>query len=148
MCRNILGLLPEWFGISDAVEHYVEVADTHPSVIASLAGEDVGITTLKHHSDYAAQIYLMGVVPAEHRRGIGRSMLSHVEATLARSGVEFLQVKTLSAAHPDAGYANTRAFYLAAGFRPLEEFPTLWDPANPALQMVKALRRGTSSVGV
>ena len=30
-----------------------------------------------------------------------------------------------------------RAFYLACGFRPLEEFPTLWGPENPALQLVK-----------
>ena len=67
-------------------------------------------------------------------------MLRHLESGLAASGVEFLQVKTLSAARPDAGYDATRAFYLAYGFRPLEEFPTLWDPANPALQMIKAVR--------
>ncbi len=45
--------------------------------------------------------------------------------------VEFLQVKTLSAKHPDAGYGRTRQFYLAMGFRPLQEFPTLWGEANP-----------------
>ena len=46
----------------------------------------------------------------------------------------------MSPAHPDAGYGDTRAFYLAYGFRPLEEFPTLWDPANPALQLIKTGR--------
>lgn len=50
-------------------------------------------------------------------------------------------MKTLSAAHPDPGYALTRAFNLASGFRPLEEFPTLWDPSNPALQLIKAISR-------
>jgi hypothetical protein len=66
-------------------------------------------------------------------------MLQHLESELARRGVEFLQVKTLSASRPDVGYDKTRAFYLAYGFRPLEEFPLLWDSANPALQLVKSV---------
>jgi catechol 2,3-dioxygenase-like lactoylglutathione lyase family enzyme len=45
----------------------------------------------------------------------------------------------LSDRRPDEGYAKTRAFYRACGFRPLEEFPDLWDAQNPALQMIKSL---------
>jgi hypothetical protein len=66
-------------------------------------------------------------------------MLRHAEAVLAADGVEFLQVKTLSPRHPDEGYRKTRAFYEAYGFRPLEEFPTLWSPDQPALQLVKTV---------
>ena len=138
-CRRILDLLPDWFGIPESVDDYVEVADATQCVIASLDGDDVGITTVIEHSPFAAEIYLMAVVPTRHRHGVGRAMLRHVEADLARRGVEFLQVKTLSASDPDPGYAATRAFYLAYGFRPLEEFPTLWDPDNPALQMIKTV---------
>jgi len=145
LCRRILGTLPEWFGIADAVDHYVEIAEGHPSVIASIEGDDVGITTVLDHGEYAAEIYLMGVVPEHHRKGIGDAMLRRVEAALAGRGVEFLQVKTLSPAHPDPGYAKTRAFYVAYGFRPLEEFPTLWDPSNPALQLVKTVPTRASS---
>ncbi len=139
ICRSILELLPDWFGIQEANENYIETANTHPSVIASIGDDDVGITTVKHHSPYAAEVYLMGVKPSHHRAGIGTAMLRHLEVELAAAGVEFLQVKTLSAALPDAGYDATRAFYLAYGFRPLEEFPTLWDPSNPALQLIKAV---------
>jgi len=114
-------------------------ADALPGVVASAEAEVVGITTVKHHSPFAAEIYLMAVKPAFHRHGIGRRMLAHVEQRLARARVEFLQVKTLSAARPDAGYEKTRAFWLASGFRPLEEFPTLWDPSNPALQLIKTV---------
>jgi hypothetical protein len=53
--------------------------------------------------------------------------------------VEFLQVKTRGPSKPDEGYDKTRAFYLAYGFRPLEEFPLLWDADNPALLMVKTI---------
>jgi hypothetical protein len=30
-------------------------------------------------------------------------------------------------------------FYFACGFRVLEEFPDLWDAANPALQLIKVV---------
>jgi GNAT superfamily N-acetyltransferase len=136
-CRRILDTLPAWFGIPEAVDDYVDVADRTPSVIASIADIDVGILTVVHHSAFAAEVHLMAVVPEHHRRGIGAAMLRRVEDALSSAGIEFLQVKTLSDKHPDEGYAKTRAFYRANGFRVLEEFPTLWDPQNPALQVVK-----------
>ena len=136
-CRRILDALPSWFGIPEAVDDYVAHADRSPTVIASIDGVDVGILTVAHHSAYAAEVHLMAVLPEHHRRGVGTAMLGHVEDALAATGVEFLQVKTLSEKNPDEGYAKTREFYLASGFRPLEEFPTLWDPWNPALQLVK-----------
>jgi GNAT superfamily N-acetyltransferase len=139
ICRAILHSLPHWFGIPDSVADYVAAADRSPSVVAGVGEEDVGITTLVRHSRWAAEVYVMGVLPEFHRKGIGRAMLRAAEARLARTGVEFLQVKTLSPTKPDAGYERTRAFYLAYGFRPLEEFPQLWGSENPALQMVKVV---------
>ena len=141
ICRRILDALPEWFGIPEANDDYVAFADKSPSVIASVDGEDVGILTIHLHSPYAAEVHLIAVLPEHHRAGIGRRMLSHIERRLADSGVEFLQVKTLSEKRPDPNYDKTRQFYLAQGFRPLEEFPTLWDPSNPALQLIKSLPR-------
>ena len=141
ICRRILDALPDWFGIPEAVDDYVAHADRSPTVIASIAGIDVGILTVAHHSPYAAEVHLMAVVPEHHRRGIGTAMLRHVEEALSDADVEFLQVKTLSDKNPDEGYAKTREFYRASGFRPLEEFPSLWDPWNPALQMVKYIAR-------
>jgi GNAT superfamily N-acetyltransferase len=145
VCADILRQLPTWFGIAESNQDYIETADTHPGVIASVGGAAVGITTVKHHSPYAAEIYLMAVTPAFHRHGIGQLMLRLVEEHLAGDGVEFLQVKTLSATRPDEGYAQTRAFWLACGFRPLEEFPTLWDASNPALQLIKTVPPRSSS---
>jgi GNAT superfamily N-acetyltransferase len=139
-CRRILAALPTWFGIPASVEDYVAVADRTPTVVASLDDSDVGLSTIVRHSEYAAEVYVMGVLPEFHRHGIGQAMLRHAEGVLATEGIEFLQVKTLSPRHPDEGYRRTRAFYLAYGFRPLEEFPTLWSPDQPALQMVKVVR--------
>jgi len=138
-CRRVLDTLPTWFGLPASVEDYVAKADAQPTVVATLDGRDVGILTLVTHTPYAAEVYVMGV-DAEHRRqGIGHTMLEHAETWLQERDIEYLQVKTLSPRHPDPGYVETRAFYLANGFRPLEEFPELWGSDQPALQMVKTL---------
>jgi GNAT superfamily N-acetyltransferase len=84
----------------------------------------------------------MGVLPEYHRGGIGRRLVAAAEAWLRGQAVEYLQVKTLSPAHPDPGYSRTRAFYQALGFRPLEEFPLLWGAETPCLLMVKGIRDG------
>ena len=138
-CRRILTTLPTWFGIPASVEDYVATAERSPTVIAGLEDEEVGFLTMVRHSPYAAEVYVMAVLPDLHRQGIGRALLGYAEAMLGADGVEFLQVKTLAPSKPDEGYEKTRAFYLDYGFRPLEEFPDLWDPENPALQMIKAI---------
>ncbi|HEY1443556.1 MAG TPA: GNAT family N-acetyltransferase [Acidimicrobiales bacterium] len=139
VCRRVLATLPTWFGIAESVEDHVAKADEHPTVVASIDGDDVGVLTLLVHTPYAAEVYVMGVRPEHHRHGIGRQMLRVAETWLRERDIEYLQVKTLSPRHPDPGYVKTRAFYFAVGFRPLEEFPELWQPENPALQMVKTL---------
>ncbi len=58
---------------------------------------------------------------------------------MAQHDMHYLQVKTLGSSHPDPYYARTRAFYFAMGFRPLEEFPQIWDAQNPCLIMVQYL---------
>ncbi len=139
VCGQVLATLPTWFGIPESVQDYIRTADGHPTIVASVDGRDVGLLTLVVHNEYSAEIYVMGVRPEHHRRGIGRTMLQAAERWLAEQGVEFLQVKTLSTRSDDAGYAKTRAFYAASGFRPLQEFPDLWNPENPALQMIKCV---------
>ena len=138
-CRHVLAALPTWFGVPESVEDYVAKADEHPTVVAVHEGTDIGILTLVVHTPFAAEVYVMGVLPEHHRHGIGRQMLGLAEAWLRDRDIEYLQVKTLSPRKADEGYEKTRAFYFASGFRPLEEFPDLWQPENPALQMIKTL---------
>lgn len=70
-------------------------------------------------------------------------LLQVVEVSLRQRGVEFLQVKTLSPSRKSKSYDRTRQFYEAMGFVPLQEFPTLWDEANPCLQLVKTIDDST-----
>jgi ribosomal protein S18 acetylase RimI-like enzyme len=138
-CEPVLRALPQWFGIEAANQHYLQAIEHLPTFLATREGEVIGFLTLQQRFPQAAEIYVTGIHPHFHRRGLGRALLATAEASLCTSGVEYLQVKTLSASHPDENYAKTRAFYLAMGFRPLEEFPTLWDAANPCLLLVKRL---------
>ncbi len=146
VCRRVLDTLPAWFGRPETTASYVAMADREPTVIArvSESQQDAGFLTLLSHSQWAAEIYVMGVMPAHHRSGIGRALLTAAEARLTSQGALFLQVKTLSERHPDPGYAATRAFYSACGFRVLEELPELWGEGTPAVQLCKALPTATA----
>jgi GNAT superfamily N-acetyltransferase len=144
-CDSILRDLPEWFGIESAIEHYVQACQSLPTLIAQMAEQPVGLLALKQHSSYAAEVYVMAVRPHFHRKGIGKALLIEAEKYLAKCGVEYLQVKTLAPSHPSSHYASTREFYTAMGFKPLEEFPTLWGAENPCLIMVKCLACRTHS---
>lgn len=138
----ILRALSDWFGIEHATQMYIHDAGGLPTFLAvdtERGNVPVGFLTVKQHSAASAEIHVMGVLPDYHRRGIGRALVDVAENHLRANAVMFLQVKTLSAAHPNEGYERTRAFYLAVGFKLLEEFPELWGPENPCWQLVKAL---------
>lgn len=78
-------------------------------------------------------------MPTIAARAWGGRLLAHVETWLRAGGVRWLQVKTIDGSHPSAEYGQTRAFYMAKGFEPLETLPTLWGAKAPALQLLKAL---------
>lgn len=98
-----------------------------------------GFLALKVHTEAAAEIYVMGVRPEYHHRGVGTALLDAAEAFLRGREVGYLQVKTLGTSHPSEHDAATRRFYSARGFRPLEELTSIWGEANPCLIMVKHL---------
>jgi len=139
VCEPILRALPQWFGIEEAIVHYVGEIERLPTFLAYQIDTVVGFLSLKLHNPYAAEVYVMGIRPEAQRQGIGQALMQQAEAFLRSQAVEYLQVKTLSSSHPDFNYAKTRAFYLANGFRPLEELAELWGEQNPCLLMVKRL---------
>lgn len=139
LCEPILRSLPDWFGIEDALQQYLRDIEILPTFLALGENRALGFLTLKQHYPCAAELYVMGVIPQAHRKGIGSALVARAEQVLRAQGVEYLQVKTLAPTHPDPGYARTRAFYMAQGFCPLEILPTLWDAHNPCLVMVKYL---------
>jgi GNAT superfamily N-acetyltransferase len=139
VCEPILRSLPGWFGIEEAIVHYSIEIDRLPTFLACDAGRVIGFLSLKQHNPFSAEVYVMGIRPEMHRSGIGRALISQAQEWLKGQGFEYLQVKTLGPSHGDPSYARTRAFYLAVGFRPLEEFRQIWNEQNPCLVMVQRL---------
>ncbi len=138
-CETVLRNLPEWFGIESALQAYVEKVNLLPTYIACTDNRAVGFLTLEKHFPESAEIHVMGIMPEFHRMGIGRALQRRAEFDLQAKGVKFLQVKTLSFSSSNKEYAETRKFYLAMGFSPLEEMPDLWGAGNPCLIMIKSL---------
>ncbi|CAN5608662.1 GNAT family N-acetyltransferase [soil metagenome] len=139
ICEPILRALPDWFGIEEAIVYYVDMIEQLPTFLARQSDHVIGFVSLQLHNAYAAEVYVMGVRPEAHRQGVGQALMQQAEVFLRQQQIEYLQVKTLAPSHPDTGYAKTRAFYMAAGFRPLEELPQLWGEQNPCLIMIKRL---------
>lgn len=134
LCARVLRALPEWFGIEEATAAYIrDVAD-----LPTFGIGDDALLSLKLHTPRAAELYVMGVRPELHGRGLGTALLLAAEQSLRGQGVEYLHVKTLGPSDPDPGYARTRQFYEARGFVPLEELHDLWEH-NPCLLLVKRL---------
>jgi ribosomal protein S18 acetylase RimI-like enzyme len=138
-CESVLRSLPGWFGFEEANAAYIEYLKAADGYAAEDVGDVCGFIGLTHHFPRASEVHILAVRPHLHRRGIGRALLDAAEEGLRARNVRLLQVKTLGPSREDEGYARTRAFYEALGFLPLEELPTLWNPENPALVMVKVL---------
>lgn len=138
--ERLLRALPEWFGIEESTQEYIADAGRMPNYLAYADDHEpaVGALLLHRHYPEAAEIHLMAVAPALHRRGVGRALLAAALADLADDGVRFVQVKTQGPSRPDERYARTLAFYVAEGFSPLEEISGLW-PENPCLLLVRSL---------
>jgi ribosomal protein S18 acetylase RimI-like enzyme len=138
-CAPILRSLPDWFGIETEVMRYEAAINELPTFLAKSGKQMPGFLSLKQHNPYSAEIFVMGVLSTFHHRGIGRALLEKAEQYAKSRQIEYLQVKTLGPSNNDANYAQTRAFYAAMRFRPLEEFTQIWDENNPCLVMIKKI---------
>ena len=138
-CEAVLRSLPMWFGIEPALLMYARDSAAMPTFALSEGPDLVGFLTLREHFPNAWDIHCVAIRADARGQGHGSRLLAHAEFWLSERGVRFLQVKTVAATSPSKEYAETREFYRRRGYTPIEIFPTLWDPHNPALQSIKVL---------
>ena len=137
--RYILEALPEWFEVAESRENYIRESDDK-LFFAAYDGENaVGFLYLKQTGKDTAELAVMGVLKAYHRKGVGRMLTERAKAAAQQAGYSFLQVKTVKMGMYE-DYDRTNLFYLAAGFKEFEVFPTLWDEANPCQVYVMSLK--------
>ena len=138
IARRVLEALPEWFGIEASREAYIRVCVDQPFFACYADGEAAGFLSLKETGQATAELAVMGVLPAFHRRGLGRALFDRAREYAAARGYSFLQVKTVQMGRYEI-YDRTNRFYLSLGFQEFEVFPTLWDERNPCQVYVMAI---------
>ena len=135
--QTVLTALPEWFGLPDSTAAYIRDCGSLPVWAAAEAGTVAGFIALKRTSDYAGEVFVMGVLPQNHRRGAGACAPADPGGPSPAGAYAVLQVKTVAPGRYEA-YDQTRLFYEAMGFYPLEVFPRC-GTLESCLVMVKRL---------
>lgn len=137
-CIGIMRALPAWFGIEDAIVKYGEDLGSGEGFVAVAESAVVGFVGLKRYGARAVELNVIALHPTCRRQGIGSRLLLAVEDEARSKGAKFLHTKTVSPSRHDAAYDQSRAFWSATGFVPLDEH-LLWGPHNPCLVLIKAL---------
>jgi len=95
--KEILRSLPEWFGNEKALNDYAEGVASLPFWIALNSDENcIGFISIKTQYGRTGDIYVLGVLPEYHRRGVGRLLVSKAEEYLRSNNYKYIIVKTLS----------------------------------------------------
>lgn len=136
--RYILEALPDWFGILEAREAYIQDSIGKIFFAAYEHDKPIGFIYLKQTGKDTAEVAVMGVLKEYHRKGVGRALFEHAKDKAGETGFSFLQVKTVQMGKYEE-YDKTNMFYLSLGFKEFEVFPTLWDEWNPCQIYVMAL---------
>ena len=134
-CVGILRALPQWFGIESAIVDYGRDLESLDGFVALDDSQPVGFVGLKRYGARSVEINVIGVLPGHRNAGIGTRLLAEVESSLP-DAVRLLHMKTLAPSHPDENYKETRAFWEAKGFIPMDAH-LLWGEDNPCQVMVK-----------
>ena len=137
-CVGVLRALPQWFGIESAIVEYGEDLKSLDGFVALDDEELVGFVGLKRYGEESVEINVIGVLPSYRGKGVGTMLIDKVQEELDEA-VQLLHMKTLAPSHSDLNYVETRAFWKAKGFIPMDAHE-LWGDENPCLVMVKPLR--------
>ena len=138
IAKKILELLPEWFGIEESREQYIQESMEQDFIAAVKDNSSVGFLCLKETGKDTVELAVMGVMKEYHRQGIGRELFAAAKELAKKQGYSFIQVKTVQMGRYDR-YDDTNRFYKSLGFKEFEVFPTLWDAHNPCQIYVMCL---------
>ena len=144
--EEILRRLPDWFGIEASLMDYVNTVEKYPffGAFKDEAYERkicVGFFSGMIHHERTGEIYVCGLHPEHHRRGLGKKLYEVLEDYFMKQCCEYVMVKTLSPLHSDAHYALTRKFYQKMGFKDFYTDDAIWGHENPCLIMIKNIEK-------
>ena len=95
LTRYILEALPEWFGIPEAREEYIQDSAGKSFFCAYKEDEPAGFLYLKQTGKDTVELAVMGVLKEYHRNGIGKALFENAKKIACEKGYSFIQVKTI-----------------------------------------------------
>ena len=138
--NTILRKLPEWFGNEKGLQEYVNTVQKYPFWAAFDNDECIGFFSGKIHYNRTGDIYVCGIDPDYHGKGIGTLLYKELEKHCIKNNCEYIIVKTLSELAQYEPYIKTKRFYEKMGFKELLTLTEIWDENNPCLIMIKNLK--------
>ena len=72
--KEVLYDLPEWFGMPESTQEYVDDAMDKPFLACFVEDKLAGYVVLNATSEDCADIFVMGVKKEFHRKGIGQKI--------------------------------------------------------------------------
>lgn len=119
LCRKITADLPEYFGLPEVNEHYIEGVAERNNFAAIIEGEEAGLISIDFPYPNNANIYWMGIKRQRHGSGIGKLLIKTAINFAQSKGAETMTVETLSPDNGDENYLKTYKFYESQGLKPL-----------------------------
>ena len=135
----ILRKLPEWFGIETSLLEYVNTVYKYNFWAAFDNNNCIGFFSVKIHHNRTGDIYVCGINPNYHRKGIGKLLYKELEKYCIKNSCEYIIVKTVDEIDIKKSYGKTVKFYKSIGFKELITIPEVWDKNNPCLIMIKII---------
>lgn len=133
--EDVLLDLPEWFGIPESTQEYIDKGSKLPTFVADIDNEPIGFISLKILNDDEIELYVLGVKRKYHRMGVGKKLINETISYCKANDIKRIIVMTLDESYEpfDANYDNTRKFYEAVGFTKIKVDSEIWGSTCPCL---------------
>lgn len=119
LCRQITADLPEYFGLPECNEQYIQGIRSHINFAAKINGAATGLLSLEFPYPTNSNIYWMAVLRHWQGKGIGQRLLDAAAQYTKLEGAFTMTVETLAPSEVDENYLKTYQFYEKQGFSPL-----------------------------
>jgi len=129
------GLEPSW--PKDRVQWHLRNSDCLV-LTARFRGDIAGFAIMQYGQE-AAHLNLLAVDPRHRRRGLGRALLTWLEATASGAGTFVVRLETR------ASNLSAQAFYEALGYRETARVSGYYQGVEDAVQMAHDLRLETGT---
>lgn len=98
---EILHTLPQWFELEEGIQEYISNVEHNIFFAYKEKDKYIGFVSLKPISNTQLEIYVMGILPKYHRRGIGKKLIHTCKQYMVDNRYTEIIVKTLSSKSKD-----------------------------------------------